>query len=241
MLHIGALLKRLTSLEELDLDSNNITNKGLANFAESSACLSPPGHLRVLRLSGNNLTADSAHSLLKILKIHPELESVTSNDFWKKTEHENEIRQFLDINGAGRVLLLYVHQDCTSNKCYDGYSGVPVTSRVAEALKSHRSSPHVPLALWPLVFARVNRGTPMVRLNFGCKDKRKAANGIFYLLRHGPILFDQRHGREIANLSFGSGGRKRRSNSPVNLTYPNSLTTNETLLNKQKRARIERL
>jgi hypothetical protein len=174
MKHIGALLQRFTALKELDLDSNMITDKGLASFAN---CSSTGSQLRTLRLSRNMLTPQASHSLLRILTTHPQLDSVTSNDFWKKHTCEPRIRHLLDINSAGRVLLQNNDSSNATKKRH--HHGIQC---------NHKP---VPLALWPVVCARVNRGAPMSHLNFGCSDQKKAANGIYFLVRHGPALFEQ--------------------------------------------------
>jgi hypothetical protein len=177
MEHVGRLLQHLISLKELDLDSNQITDAGLEVFAKNEI----PSHLRVLRLSGNQLTQRASYSLLNILKLHAQLDCVTCYDFWKNTIHENEIRQFLSINGAGRVLLRHAYEN--------GDSTISDIQNFKRIPKMH-SPPHVPIGIWPLVFARINRGNPMTHLNFGCKDNKKAANGIFYLLQYGPVLLE---------------------------------------------------
>jgi hypothetical protein len=56
---------------------------------------------------------------------------------------------------------------------------------------SSGGDPLVPMGLWPIVFARLTRGSPMARLNFGRTDTRRAANGMYYLLRRGPVLLER--------------------------------------------------
>jgi Leucine Rich repeat len=166
---VGTLLQRLVALEELDLDSNNITDEGLRLMASSHDGAS---NLQILRLSGNPLTCAASLSLVTILRKHPRIGSVTSNGFWKKHRCAPRIQHFLDINSAGRVLL-------------------QLTSHSPPVHGSERSTPAIPLSLWPLVFARVNRGTPMSHMNFGCTDHQKAANSTYFLLRQGPAVMEQ--------------------------------------------------
>jgi Leucine-rich repeat (LRR) protein len=189
MKHVGVLLQYLTCLGELDLDSNEITDAGLASFAS----IDHPSHLRVLRLSGNRLTNQASHALLYTLKVHAELDSVTCNGFWKNSPCEKEIRHFLNINGAGRVLLRYVYNKEDDDVSHPGKTTAIARDgdrKVNNCSEHPTHSPSVPDSIWPLVFARINRGNPMTHLNFGFKDGKMAANGIFYLLRHGPILLE---------------------------------------------------
>jgi hypothetical protein len=99
--HLAMLLRRLSCLEELDLDSNRVTSNGLQIFAKHNIS----SRLRVLRLSMNPLSTDTSSALVKILQVHPELHVVISNDFWRWTKQETSIRHLMDINRAGRVLL----------------------------------------------------------------------------------------------------------------------------------------
>ncbi|KAG7344567.1 leucine rich repeat LRR-containing protein [Nitzschia inconspicua] len=166
MQFIGPLLSCLTMLEELDLDSNNITDEGLHHFASHD----DTSNLQLLRLSGNPLTTAASLSLLTILRKHPGLGSVTSNDFWKKHRCMPRIRHFLDINGAGRMLL----------QRHSG-SGQPINNHGTTVPSPNQ--PYVPLSLWPVVLARVNRGIPMSHLNFGCKDDERCL--LFVTTRSG--------------------------------------------------------
>jgi hypothetical protein len=88
-------------LEELDLDLNNITNRGLETFASQNM----PGSLRRLRLSGNDFTREGAIHLLKILKVNLELGFVDCHRFWVRSEERREIQHFMDLNRSGRILL----------------------------------------------------------------------------------------------------------------------------------------
>lgn len=235
MSSLAALLHdRLHGLEELDLGSNGVSDAGLAVFALESSrgvgvamggdhrCSSwtdgcgpswgadsyiSRSRLRVLRLSGNNgLTALASRSLLQILQVYPELESVTSNDFWKNTAQQRHIQHLRDINGAGRVLIsqgavgfasrdrapMFHTINGSRERGHDGDehdgSGRP------RSFGARQNAPHqfvVPIGLWPIVIARWNGGFPMARLSFGYRDTGKAANGIYYLLRHGPILLER--------------------------------------------------
>jgi Ran GTPase-activating protein (RanGAP) involved in mRNA processing and transport len=99
--HLAMLLRRLSCLEELDLDSNRVTSNGLQIFAKHNIS----SRLRVLRLSMNPLSTDTSSALVKILQVYPELHVVISNDFWRWTKQETNIRHLMDINRAGRVLL----------------------------------------------------------------------------------------------------------------------------------------
>eukprot|EP00980_Cylindrotheca_fusiformis_P009667 scaffold2141_cov120-Cylindrotheca_fusiformis.AAC.2 len=103
MKYMGMLLRRLPNLEELDLDGNHLTDCGLRELANHSQV---PSRLRTLRLAENSFSHDAAPALLELLRQHPELQCVTPSTYWKvSTPHGNEIRNYLEQNRAGRVLL----------------------------------------------------------------------------------------------------------------------------------------
>ena len=204
----------LLALEELDLDSCGITDTGLAKFASSSsaagataAILLTTNHkqqqqqqqqkknraLRRLRLSGNNsLTSISCAYVIQILQHYPMLRSITSgsNSFKWTEEHENQIRHLINVNDSGRALL-YLSSSSTS-------------STLSTTRKRHScdggdgcdTDDDIPVALWPIVYERVNRriirgGNPF---DHGCNNMlnptKMAANGIYYLIRNNivPVL-----------------------------------------------------
>lgn len=104
MKYLGLLLRRLPRLEELDLDGNRITDIGLRELAKHSQV---PSRLRILRLAENAFTHDAAPALLDLLQQHPELQCVTPSTYWRIcTPYGNHIRNYLEQNRAGRVLLL---------------------------------------------------------------------------------------------------------------------------------------
>jgi Ran GTPase-activating protein (RanGAP) involved in mRNA processing and transport len=98
---LSKILWTCPRLEELDLDLNNITNRGLETFASQNI----PGSLRRLRLSGNDFTREGAIHLLKILQVNLELGFVDCHRFWVRSEKRREIQHFMDLNRSGRILL----------------------------------------------------------------------------------------------------------------------------------------
>jgi Ran GTPase-activating protein (RanGAP) involved in mRNA processing and transport len=98
---LSKILWTCPRLEELDLDLNNITNRGLETFASQNI----PGSLKRLRLSGNHLTTEGAIHLLKILQVNLELGFVDCHRFWVRSEKRREIQHFMDLNRSGRILL----------------------------------------------------------------------------------------------------------------------------------------
>ena len=102
---LAMLLRRLASLETLDLDNNSITDAGVQRLADHATVSS---RLRVLRLTSNRIQGGAAASaMLKLLKNHPELHRVTPTVLWTSLRPlGNHIKASMDQNGAGRVLLV---------------------------------------------------------------------------------------------------------------------------------------
>ena len=161
MRHLSMLLRRLPFLEELDLDSNLIHNDGLRLFAESSISSS---RLRALRMMQNPLTEAASLELLKLVQIHPQLHSFAPMALLlrKSTAVGKKITHFMDMNYAGRVLLQQ---------------------------RNHHNS--IPLSVWPKVLARLTNNP--IRFFFFLRGGRAGChsnvNGIYYLLRHGPLMW----------------------------------------------------
>jgi hypothetical protein len=170
MKHLGLLLRRLPCLEELDLDGNCITDCGLRELAQHSQV---PSRLRILRLEDNAFTHDAAPALLNLLQQHPELQCVTPSTYWRVfNPYGNDIRNYLDQNRAGRVLLC-------------GKSTIPPS-------------------LWPTVLARL---TANPFLSGG-------VNGVYYLLRNGPVIFEPGRSRR-REPEHDSCGKKRKRDATV--------------------------
>jgi len=179
--HICLLLRRLTGLQELDLDSNQISDRGMSLLANHHDNI--PSRLRVLRLSQNPITRRSAQSVIRILEIHPELHTLVTPVYWqqsiggdKNKEEGARISHLFDINQAGRVLLLQ-----------------PQSSATRRAL---------PLAAWAKVLARVNFVNNNWNSYFWRGSRFARENGIYYLLRHGPVLMERRGGEPLSSYYY---------------------------------------
>jgi hypothetical protein len=170
MKYLALLLRRLPCLEELDLEGNCITDCGLRELAQHSQV---PSRLRILRLAENAFTHDAAPALLDLLQQHPELQCVTPSTYWKvSTPYGNDIRNYLEQNRAGRVLL------CGKST--------------------------IPLSVWPTVLARLT-AKPFLR---------GSANGVYYLLRNGPVTFEPGRSR-TREPEHDSCGKKRKRDATV--------------------------
>jgi hypothetical protein len=155
MEHLSRLLRRLPCLEELDLDSNLITNQGLEVLTRQS---SNSSRLRILRLSQNPAITpqEASTTLIRILRVHSELHIVTPIvAFLSHDTTREDVQHLLDINRAGRVLLLQQRR--------------------------------IPLSVWPSVLARLSNDQPTLT-----RGRHSNKNGMYYLLRHGPVLMEQR-------------------------------------------------
>jgi FtsZ-interacting cell division protein YlmF len=183
----------------------------------------PSSRLRIIRLTNNPLVMTNQTSiiLLKLLKIYPELQLIQSNLEWENgTSIAMDIQHLVDINRAGRVLLLAGSSgsiscdtsDTTSSRRREsnknGASPIssPSSSTAAAAATSMKSqqqlSPEegrrrkqqhthqrrpIPLSAWPLVLARLTRKARYPHYI----PKKNSMNGMFYLIRHGPIIVEQ--------------------------------------------------
>ncbi|OEU11758.1 RNI-like protein [Fragilariopsis cylindrus CCMP1102] len=184
----------------------------------------PSSRLRIIRLTNNPLVMTNQTSiiLLKLLKIYPELQLIQSNLEWENgTSIAMDIQHLVDINRAGRVLLLAGSSGSTCCDTSgttssrrregnnDGASPIssPSSSKAAVAaatsMKSqqqlspeegrrrkqqhtHQRRP-IPLSAWPLVLARLTRKARYPHYI----PKKNSMNGMFYLIRHGPIIVEQ--------------------------------------------------
>ena len=234
---------RFPRLEELDLRFNEITTEGLEVFANHSDPNNggyiasnngngadneykdhfppPSSRLRTIRLTNNPLVMTNHTSIviLKLLKIYPELQLIQSNLAWEdQTPVAQYIEHLLDINRAGRVLLLACSSGTTiSDKQEASFSPkssalLPDEEQRRKQLRQQQRCP-IPLAAWPFVLARLTRKRSYPHYI----PKKNRLNGMFYLIRHGPIVMQQ-----MASRTNKNGGneehendRKRKRDDPV--------------------------
>lgn len=239
---------RFPRLEELDLRFNEITTEGLEVFANHSDPNNggyitsnngngigkeykdhfppPSSRLRTIRLTNNPLVMTNHTSIviLKMLKIYPELQLIQSNLAWEdQTPVAQYIEHLLDINRAGRVLLLVGSSGTTiSDKQEASLSPkssalLPDEEQRRKQLRQHQRRP-IPLAAWPFVLARLTRKRSYPHYI----PKKNRLNGMFYLIRHGPIVMQQmasRANKHIKNKNGGNGEhenhRKRKRDDPA--------------------------
>jgi hypothetical protein len=180
MVHVAAIILRFPNLQELDLGFNDVTTEGLKHLVRHSQRQFDGGHgvktsrIRKIRLVNNPLSIEASKSFLDLFKIFPMLRCIDSNVQYQKTTEADEIEHMIDINAAGRVLLQ--RHPCT-------YS---LTKKSSQEKKTEEF--RIALSVWPVVIARL---TPRFKNVKYCCDKcipRSAANGLYYLIRHGPVL-----------------------------------------------------
>jgi hypothetical protein len=179
----------------------------------------PSSRLRTIRLTNNPLvmTNETSIVILKLLKIYPELQLIQSNLEWEDGSSISQyIQHLLDINRAGRILLLAGSSGISYNSDKDmdnltRFSGCSTSSNVhgksheehtSFSPKSNASIPDeeqrlqqlmhqrrrpIPLAAWPLVLARLTRKARFPHYI----PKKNSLNGMYYLIRHGPIIMEQ--------------------------------------------------
>mmetsp|Transcript_30330 Transcript_30330/g.71507 ORF Transcript_30330/g.71507 Transcript_30330/m.71507 type:complete len:793 (-) Transcript_30330:319-2697(-) len=235
---------RFPHLEELDLRFNEITTEGLELFANHSDPFyegsssgghtannnarsaqnrrvpPPSSRLRTIRLTNNPLVMTNQTSIviLRLLKIYPELQLIQSNLEWEDgTSIAEYIQHLLDINRAGRVLLLAGSNGSAGTSTTATATATATTNTTAGvSLRQHQKHPleeqdeqrrrrqlqqqqrhPIPLGAWPLVLARLTRQSRYPHYI----PVKNSLNGMYYLIRHGPIIVEQ-----MATSISGSAG-----------------------------------
>mmetsp|Transcript_7363 Transcript_7363/g.18014 ORF Transcript_7363/g.18014 Transcript_7363/m.18014 type:complete len:768 (+) Transcript_7363:301-2604(+) len=189
-----------------DYYKSSFDENGICNDTDNSSNYGdyfhpPASRLRTIRLTNNPLVMNDQTSLiiLKLLKIYPELQVIQSNLSWEDgTPIAEYIQHFLDINRAGRVLLLAgssglatdADNNGNSKRVQHSQSLKPATSVVEHPrrrqLREQQLSP-IPIAAWPLVLGRLTRQTRYPHYI----PKKNCLNSMYYLIRHGPIIMEQ--------------------------------------------------
>lgn len=176
--------------------------------------------------------------LLNLLKLYPELQQIQSNLEWEDgTDISRYIQHLLDINRAGRMLLLASsntmyhttrrsiassHTSSHSNSIANNNNNntmivveededderqqveVQLERRNEQQRQSQRRP--IPLSVWPLVLARLTRKAKFPQYI----PKKNSLNGMFYLIRHGPIVVEQFSSRRT---NSNNNSRKQKSTS----------------------------
>ena len=196
-------------------DNNNSNNSSdPSNFVKKYKTHFPPpsSRLRTIRLTNNPLVMTNQTSvvILRLLKIYPELQLIQSNLEWEDgTSIAKYIQHLLDINRAGRVLLLAGsngHNTNTSNGVgSDEYSKDSINSIYSPSARDIRISSlsteekrrreqqsqqqrrPIPLGAWPLVLARLTRQSRYPHYI----PVKNSLNGMYYLIRHGSIIMEE--------------------------------------------------
>jgi hypothetical protein len=225
---------RFPRLEELDLRFNEITTEGLEAFAKHSdpgndcyrSSISfpiPSSRLRTIRLTNNPLvmTDQTSNSILKLLKIYPELQLIQSNLPWEdQTSVAQNIQHLLDINRAGRVLLLADNNGTTDGTIRRlSETGPPSPKHSAEKrrrsqLRQQERRPF-PVAAWPQVLARLTRQARYPHYI----PLKNCLNGMYYLIRHGPIIMEQMAARATRKTT----PKKKKKKKTMNLGRKDNL------------------
>lgn len=205
----------LTSNNNNDDDNNNSNSSSdPSNFVKKYKTHFPPpsSRLRTIRLTNNPLVMTNQTSMvvLRLLKIYPELQLIQSNLEWEDgTSIAKYIQHLLDINRAGRVLLLAGsngHNTNTSNGVdSDEYSkdssniinspsarDIRISSLTTEEKRrreqqSQQQRRPIPLGAWPLVLARLTRQSRYPHYI----PVKNSLNGMYYLIRHGSIIMEE--------------------------------------------------
>lgn len=204
------VLHRFYHLKYLILSYNNVTTDGLGQFAsclakefgKNSTTMFP--RLRELLLLNNPLSDKACRVFLDLLNILPQLKCIRSNIHWEKTKLADAIQHMMELNWAGRVLLLKPSQEKDLSTCHT-----------------------IGLAVWPAVLARLAKRTKSISMTPFASPlatppqlEPRSANGIFHLLRHGPIFMHKNLGTNrqcqpkasaaASTLSIEDSNRKRK-------------------------------
>lgn len=188
--------------------------------------------------------------ILKLIEIYPELTQIQSNLEWEgQTPVSDYIQHLFDINRAGRVLLLAGSNGSaiadsfgdSSNstirrpRCNGGGGGrvsaLHDTISTTPALPEHEAQRRqqlsqqlrrpTPLAAWALVLARLTRSPRYPHYI----PEKNSLNGMYYLIRHGPIIMEQmasraNKGRSSKSSSKSKENTKKDSNNVDNKQSP---------------------
>ena len=179
--------------------------------------------------------------ILKLIEIYPELTQIQSNLEWEdQTPVSNYIQHLFDINRAGRVLLLAGSNGSTIDDIIGDGSSIGESSNTPEsgnlirrqgwngssgsissmgrelpedeALRRRQLSQQlrrpIPLAAWALVLARLTRSPRYPHYI----PEKNSINGMYYLIRHGPIIMEQ-----MVSRANEKSRKKNKSNSKVNI------------------------
>lgn len=222
-------------------NGNIIANDQTIKYKDHSP--PPSSRLRTIRLTNNPLVMTNQTSIviLKLLKIYPELTQIQSNLNWEdQTPIAQYIQHLFDINRAGRVLLLAGSNGDTTididtnrdsmlrmsglsvswsagqnNSHLDGTSlssnssALPLHEEQRRVqLRQQRRRP-IPLAAWPFVLARLTRRPRYPHYI----PKNNSLNGMYYLIRHGPIIMEQMISRSNEYRSTSNNITKKNSNN----------------------------
>jgi len=229
-----------------DYYRSSFNENGVCNdtetFTRYSDRLPPPSsRLRTIRLTNNPLAMNDQTSLvmLKLLKIYPELQQIQSNLSWEDgTPVAEYIQHLLDINRAGRVLLLAGSSGSTDG---DGTMRPQhIAHRVSNTSDEHprrrqlrqQQLAPIPIAAWPLVLGRLTRQTRYPHY----VPKKNCLNSMYYLIRHGPIIMEQMASRSNGKASSKSQ-KKKKKNGGSNGTDAKNGSNEDNGNNSRKRTR----
>ena len=164
--------------------------------------------LRTLRLTNNPLSGDASKVLLELLKTFPQLQVIQSNVEWEGTCEARDIQHLMDINCAGRVLLLKGSSPSPKGDDHD---------------KRSCKGSRLALSMWPTVLARLTQRDRYPNAFGSISYANKSnANGVYYLLRHGPIFMEtlakdtqKSDDRATPRQYWCGASRKRRRRDPA--------------------------
>jgi hypothetical protein len=167
---------RLPGLEELNLEYNKITSAGLASFAHESAqrgtAVNEVHSIHGSWGPGDNLVSGSKFSPSRLSAL-----SLEGNDFVPNLASTSVV-QILHVYADLRSVTPRNGWDKETQELLDFSSGAYLLMR------------HVPLGLWPLVFARVSARSRGFTLT-----SRIAR--LYHLLRHSPLLLTRAYPQSI--------------------------------------------
>lgn len=174
----------------------------------------PSSRLRTIRLTNNPLVMNDQTTLiiLKLLKIYPELQQIQSNLSWEDgTPVAEYIQHFLDINRAGRVLLLAGSSGSSNGNSQTNLPkvGLSIDEHPRRRQLRQQQLAPIPMAAWPLVLGRLTRLTRYPHYI----PKKNCVNSMYYLIRHGPIIMEQIASRTTTKASSGSSTKKTSTSS----------------------------
>ena len=146
--------------------------------------------MRVLQLTWNDITHKSSPSVIDLLETHPELGILSTGVKWRDALCKNESSNSKDDSDDDS------RDDNNDNNrddvCVLNLLDANLAGRVL--LRQPEFARPLPLAAWSIVLSRIKfvSQEDFLRRYFYEEIPFNRENGMYFLMRHGPVLFESR-------------------------------------------------